>query len=293
MLKRTTLFATLAVLGLGTSAYSADLERPRVVQPPKYTPPPPAKKPVIAGWYLRGHIGMSNQRVGSLHNVLFDGVDDLDFLDPGGFSSAPVAGGGVGYRFNSHLRGDITAEYRGKADFSALDRYDFVDDGDPSTWDGTNEYSAKKSEWLLLANAYVDLGSWHGISPYVGAGIGASRNTIHHFRDINVPNEGVAYGGTDSKWNFAWALHAGLGYQITDALTLDVGYSYLDLGDAQSGDIITYEGANTVDNPMHFEDLTSHDFKLGFRYQFGGGYTPEPEYVAYDPAPSYKPPVFK
>lgn len=290
MLKKTTLFATIAALGLSTSAYSADLVKPPKVMPP----PPPAEKPKFSGgWYLRGHLGMSNQHLGSLENVLFENAENLDFLDPGGFSSAPVVGGGIGYRFNAHLRGDITAEYRGKADFTALDRYETFDDGDPSTWDGTNEYTAQKSEWLLLANAYVDLASWHGISPYVGAGIGASRNTIHHFRDVNVPNDGVAHGATESKWNFAWALHAGLGYQITDALTLDFGYSYLDLGDAQSGDLVAYDGTNNVDNPMHFRDLTSHDIKLGFRYKFGGGHKAQPEVAAYEPAPSYEPPVFK
>ena len=43
-----------------------------------------------------------------------------------------------------------------------------------------------------MANAYVDLGNWYGVVPYVGAGIGASRNTICTFRDINVPTQGVA-----------------------------------------------------------------------------------------------------
>jgi opacity protein-like surface antigen len=258
------LSVAIAVLAVSApAALAADIIEPPVYQAPEVTPQP------YGGWYLRGDIGMSNQKLhGDLYNVLFDSTDNVDFLDSGSFSSAPTFQVGLGYRFNNWLRTDFTAQYRGKADFSALDRYETTDDADPSTWDGTNDYSAKKSEWLFLANAYVDLGTWQGITPYVGAGIGASRNTISSFRDVNVPNAGVAYGGTHSEWNLAWALHAGLDFEITDRLTLDLGYSYLNLGDAQSGDLIAYDGTNTVNNPMVFNDLTSHDFKFGLRYKF-------------------------
>ena len=30
------------------------------------------------------------------------------------------------------------------------------------------------SAWLLLANAYADIGTWYGFTPYVGAGIGGA-----------------------------------------------------------------------------------------------------------------------
>lgn len=269
-------------------ALAADFYEPPVVEAP-----PVYHKPVaVGGWYIRGHLGMSNQQYKGLYNVLFDTVDNLEFLDKGGFSSAPLFGVGVGYKVNQWLRGDLTVEYRGKAAFTALDRYEVVDDGNPNTWDGTNEYSAKKSEWLVLANAYVDLGDFHGISPYLGAGAGMSRNTIHHFRDINVPNLGVAYGGTASKWNFAWALHAGLTIKATDNLDVDLGYSFVNLGDARSGDLVTYTGVNNVNNPMHFRKLTSHDFKLGVRYNFGAPKTAHYEPPVYEP-PVYEPPVYK
>lgn len=247
------LMAAGAALLFGAPAVAADL----------YVEP---VQPVIAtgGWYLRGHIGMSNQRLGSLEHPLFSQVDIHDFVDDGGFDSAPLGGLGVGYQFNDWLRADAYVEYRGKANFQALDRYGHNGAGGP-IWDGTNDYSASKSEWVVMTNAYVDMGDYNGIVPYVGAGIGASRNTISHFRDVNVPTQGVASADSDSQWNFAWALHAGVGYKATDRLTLDFGYSYVDLGDAQTGSIKTYD--NTVTNsPMKFKDITSHDFKLGVRY---------------------------
>lgn len=230
--------------------------------------PPVYEVPEISGWYLRGDIGMSNQELhGGLYNVLFSSPDNFQFLDEGSFASGVTYRIGVGYQYNDLLRFDATAELRGKTDFSALDRYETTDDGDPTTWDGANDYRARKREWLFLANAYVDLGTWSGITPYVGAGAGAARITFSNFRDINVPNAGIAYAGDDTVWNFAWALHAGLGVEITDRLTLDLGYSYVHLGDGQTGDTIAFDGTNAINNPMVFEDITSHDLKFGLRYK--------------------------
>ena len=262
ILKKITLAAAAFAATAGVAG-AAD-----IIEPPVYEAPPEVAVVAAGGWYLRGDIGMSNQQLhGGLSNVLFADPDNFEFLDKGTFSSAPTFRGGIGYQFNNWLRADATVEYRGKASFNALDRYETVDDGNPATWDGTNEYEAKKSEWLLMANAYVDLGTWAGITPYAGFGLGASRNTISSFRDINTPNGGVAYGGQNSEWNLAWALHAGVAMDITERLTMDLGYSYLNMGDASSGDIVPFQGANAINNPMKFEDITSHDVKFGLRYK--------------------------
>ena len=248
---RNALFAALLV-GVAGPAFAADMPEPIIeVEQPSY-----------GGWYLRGHIGMSNQRIKGLESPLFDIPFEHGWYDEGSFGSAPTFGLGVGYQFNDFLRADLTAEYRGAADFTAQD---WLRATSPASTLTTNNYRGRKSEWLFLANAYADVGTFYGITPYVGAGIGASRNTISHFRDINVPMQGVAYADSDPTWNFAWALHAGLGYQATDKLTVDFGYSYLDLGDAKTSSIRAYDGSVT-EAPMHFNNITSHDFKLGLRY---------------------------
>ena len=238
--------------------------------------PPPAH--FGGNWYLRGHIGMAAQHLSHLENASFAAPAVVQFLDPGNFDAAPIFGVGIGWRHSDHIRFDLTAEYRGKAHFAALDRYDSAGDG---TFEGANDYTAKKSEITFLANGYWDFSPIHGITPYVGAGIGASYNIISDFRDINTPQLGVAYGATAGKLNLAWALHAGLSMQVTERLTLDLGYSYLNLGDAQSGDITTFTGVNSVVNPMIFKGITSHDLKFGVRWALGGSTN------------SYYPPVVK
>jgi opacity protein-like surface antigen len=247
-----TLFA-----GVSLPAQAAD-----IYVPPVYEPAP---KIELGGFYLKGYLGMSNQRVGSLYNVLFDTTADLVIRDKN-FEAGVLGGGGVGYTVNNWLRLDATAEYRGEAGFHGLDT--FTDEFGNARF---NNYTAKKSEWLFLANLYADLGNFNGIVPYVGAGIGASRNSIHSFRDAGISPAGtptLAYADADSKWDLAWALHAGVGYEVTDQLTVDFGYSYVHLGDGQSGDITTFDGTNNIVNPMEFRDISSHDFKVGVRYAF-------------------------
>jgi len=251
--------AALGVVAASTLALPA-MAADYIPEPPVIEYEEPA--PVYGGWYLRGHIGMSNQRLGGLRHPLH-AAGNFEWLDKGGFSSAPVFGGGVGYKVNDYLRLDGIVEYRGKASFSALDRYH--NGATPPVWIGSNDYDAKKSELLLMANAYADLGTFHGITPYVGAGLGVSRNTIHHFRDVNLPTNGVAYSGSESTWQLAWALHAGVGIQATDRVTIDLGYSYLDLGDAKTGEVFPYDGSPSI-APFRFKNITSHDFKVGVRY---------------------------
>ena len=212
---------------------------------------------VFGGWYLRGDIGFSNQTVGSIENRLT--LPQADHVDAD-FTSAGIFGLGVGYNINNWLRLDATGEYRGKAAFTGLDITS------TSGGDFTNEFRAKKSEWLFLANAYLDLGTWWCVTPFVGAGIGASRITIEGFTDVNTPTAGVAFAGTDSKWNFAWALHAGLAYQVNQNLALEFSYRYAHLGDGITGDVVTFNGVNSVNNPTTFKNINSHDLRLGVRW---------------------------
>ena len=237
------------------------------------------KAPVVVeqfgGWYLRGDIGMTNQQVKSISNVLFDSSVQVLFKE---FESGMLFGLGAGYAFNDWFRVDVTGEYRGRTAFRGFDVY-------PG---GANDYYGTKSEWLFLANAYVDLGTWWCITPFVGAGIGFSRNTMDNFRDVNVPNQGIAYGTSTTQTELAWALHAGLAYKVTKNFTAELAYRYTHLGDFKSGDITTYNGINAVYNPMYFNNVYSHDIKLGLRWAL----SPVDSYAPLAASPGYTAPIY-
>ncbi|HEX2366113.1 MAG TPA: outer membrane beta-barrel protein [Bradyrhizobium sp.] len=258
-----------AVSLLSTAAFAADMP---IAEPPMYAPPPPVD---FGGWYLRGDIGFSNQRVDRLNNAL--DVNNTSSVQNLSFNTAGIIGLGAGYRFNNWFRADVTGEYRGNSQFFGTDHITFPGGV------GTDTYHATKSEWVVLANAYADLGTWWCITPFIGAGVGGARVSINNFTDQGITNlgagalPGLAFGDNVSRWNFAWALHAGLAYQVSPNFTVELAYRYLDMGDGLTGDLRTFDGTNNVFNPMTLRNITSHDVKLGVRWNL-------------DSPPAYMPP---
>jgi opacity protein-like surface antigen len=264
---RTIALAGGIAIAATTFASAADLRGPIHHEPlPVYHE---AEAEFAGGWYLRGDIGITNQTVSKLTNAFYDapGQWPAEFLNKG-FTSSPFIGAGVGYAFNSWFRVDVTGEYRSKAAFSALDRYG------PNlavfnAANGTNYYTALKHEWVGLVNAYIDLGTWHGITPFVGAGLGAANVTISNFTDTNTIQNSVEYAPRGNRTNFAWALYAGAAVDVTDNLKLELAYRYLNMGDGKTGAPIVRPTTNaTIADPWVFRRLESHDVKVGVRWMF-------------------------
>lgn len=67
---------------------------------------------------------------------------------------------------------------------------------------------------------------------------------------------------------FAWALHAGVSYDVTQNFTVDLDYRYLDIGDGSSGKNHAYDGSGTGDG-LEFDNIHSSDIMLGARWKFG------------------------
>ena len=256
---------------------------------PCYTPPPIVVEE-FSSWYLRGDIGFSNQRVKSLSNS--DATSSITSSSYG-FDAAPTIGLGVGYYFNDWLRFDVTGEYRGRANFHGFETYA------TTPFVSTDEYNGSKSEWLFLFNGYVDLGTWNKVTPFVGAGIGMSRNTTHSMQDAchacgggNQGNTGISTASDVSKWNMAWALHAGLSYKVSKNFTVELSYRYLDMGKAETGRWQSFDGSSSISGST-FDKLTSHDVRLGLRFNLDAfdSYSQPTHYYA--PPPIYQPPGYQ
>jgi opacity protein-like surface antigen len=269
------LFAAGAAALMSSAAFAADMA---IAPPPAYAPPVVED---FGGWYLRGDIGFSNQRVSRLNNAL--DVNATTSVQNLNFSTAGIFGLGAGYRFNNWFRVDITGEYRGNSTFFGTDAITF-----PGGF-GTDTYHATKSEWVVLGNAYVDLGTWWCMTPFIGAGVGGARVSINGFTDQGlvtpVPGPGpalasLAFGDNVSRWNFAWALHAGVAYRVTPNFTVELAYRYLDMGDGLTGDLRAFDGTNNINNPTTFRSITSHDLKIGVRWDLAN-------------PPVYQPPLIR
>lgn len=251
-------FASTAAISFGCQAIAADLppNPPQVII--QQVPVPVVQE--FNGWYLRGDIGMTNQKTKGLENPLFGTAANFTWLDKGEFTSGMSFGLGAGYQVNDWLRVDVTGEYRSGSKFHALDQ--FNNGGTINT----NDYSFTKKEWLFLANAYLDLGTWWCITPFIGAGVGVTNLTIGNYRDINEIANGGGWAKENTVTNFAWALHAGASYAVTKSFAVELSYRYLNLGDGKAGDTINLNGTNLVDNPTTVKDISSHDVRLGVRW---------------------------
>jgi opacity protein-like surface antigen len=187
----------------------------------------------------------------------------------------------------------VTVDYRTKSDMRFGDKYCFYNNAlgqavsiagstcatgaaAPGVGqNGFNFYTGRISATTFLANAYVDLGTWHGLTPYVGAGAGFANVRVDGLVDQGT-NQVLASGATfpvapayytsKSKTNFAWAAMAGVAYDVSDRLKLELGYRYIYMGDLK--------GIGACGNPtcgiIGATKIDAHEFRLGMRWMLGG-----------------------
>jgi opacity protein-like surface antigen len=240
-------FASVAAL-ISTAAGAADLAVAPIEE-------------FAGGWYLRGDIGFSNQQVRRA-NYNFGSLPPPDSVQTVSqeFETAGIFGLGIGYQFNDWLRVDVTGEYRSASTFHAFEINNFGGTLVPE------HVTLIKSEWVVLANIYADLGTWWYVTPFIGAGIGVANVRLSGFTDtVNTVNANN-FAADGSQWNFAWALHAGLAYKVTPNFTVELAYRYLNMGDGKTGSPITgydgsYQGAD-----YELKNIDSHDLKAGVRW---------------------------
>jgi opacity protein-like surface antigen len=236
-----------AVVGAMTvqaaGAMAADM--PNTLPPPaEYNPPfkewrLPSSFNFNTGWYLRGDLGYNWGRLDSAESAT--GYASPTNNDLG---SSFVGGVGAGFK-SSWLRTDLTIDYSSPAKYK----------GTIATPD---DVTAKISAASALFNGYLDLGTWYHATPYIGAGAGVAYViTSDYVSTVAPPFSGDT---SHSQWNFAWALMAGVGYRVTPNLMLDVGYRYIDFGDAKP--------KSDSFGTMTFKDVAAHEVRVGLRWSF-------------------------
>lgn len=268
-------------------AMAADIYEPQVIEP---APPPPAvvyEEPAadFGGWYIRGDVGYAAADFrGGYYMTPGPGMNTFT---SGSLKGTWTGGVGVGYQVTKHLRTDLTLDHIGKTDFRGSTR-----GACGVAIDCISNDVASFSGWGLLANAYVDIGTWHGVTPYVGAGIGGTHinwgdltNTACDAANPANCDPSVVHSGK-KQWRFTYALMAGASYCLTDKLKLDAGYRYRRIEGGSMFDLAAGNGPG-FDRSMHV-----HEGRAGLRYQFGGATGCGEERVAYQPEP-LEPPVYK
>jgi opacity protein-like surface antigen len=253
---KTLMGAAAAALVSGT-AFAADMPQP--MPQPQMTYQPVIVEQPAGAWYLRGYVG-----VGITNDVDFqylqNPLNNSNFaIRHASLGDTTFFGGGIGYEYNNWLRFDVTAEYRTRTAVNAFGTYTL---GGATFGD---QYNGFLRSTVFLANAYVDLGTWNCLTPFVGVGVGGAWNQFADLTDVGIGTSGNGIGRNSSQMNFAWALHAGLAYNVTQNLALEFAYRYLNYGSVT--DTIDCQGGCNPDS-YKLNNLVSQDFMLGMRWRF-------------------------
>ena len=288
--------SALAFLGLSAfAALAADDDVIPATQEDAYTP-----VEVGSGWYIRGDVGIN---FGGKHNT--DSYTLAPVFYDNNYRDAITFGVGVGYRINEIFRVDAGIDKIFASNFGSRQLVapqgpckgtgEFIDLATGTTFFGpydiANCIREDKSSYqaiTAMANAYIDLGSYYGFTPFVGAGLGAARvsyseetgsitcvpvdGTVHKEScsalgtitqpALNAPytEPGVIQSGSD--WRLAYALSAGLSYNLTKNLKLDTIYRYSAIA---GGSGIPY--GPTVGSSLSKDGFSLHQIRMGLRYE--------------------------
>jgi len=183
------------------------------------------------GLYVGGNIGLSMMR----------DVDTDYFVVPVNFKFEPgyALGAVVGYGHN-YFRGEAELMYQK----SNLDKADITGFGEVGA-------SGDVSNLAFLLNGYFDIKNPSIVTPYLTAGIGVSRVDVDSIKILGLP---ITTKKSYDDTVFAYQVGAGVGFDVTKNITIDLKYRYF----------------GTSDVKIDSEKFTnaSHNIYLGMRYSF-------------------------
>ncbi len=172
--------------------------------------------------------------------------------------SSFIIGAGVGYKLPMGFRVDVTYNNRNGYDLRG---------SDPAG----STFDPKTTANTVMLNGYYDLPFKiaEKVTPYVGGGIGRSRNKANNINWSDPGNPGGQIPG-GSNTGTAWQLTIGADIRVTRNWVLDIGYRYSDLGK-----ITTDAGPATGGQPFNANNFTTplegklkaNEFLFNVRYE--------------------------
>ncbi len=216
-----------------------------------------------SGWYLKGAAGYG---VGTDLDITGGVVGDAE-------AEGNIAGNlGIGYDFGDNWRVELDGTTMWN-DYGAIAQ-------------GSETFAKLRTDALML-NAIYDFSDFGKFAPYVGAGVGIVRGdasvVAHDFPDANgfTATNPICVGSRgdtnafscdylDEDTGLGWQLLAGLGYAITDKLTWDTNYRYMQASDFELDGGITNGGTGSfLPGQVELDGVGAHQLLTGFRYRFG------------------------
>ena len=180
---------------------------------------------------------------------------------------------GTGSAFGFSLGKYLTDSFR--LELEAIKRTGYEYDGRAIPFP-TFTYNTKIQTEALFINGFYDFQPFTmsntAITPYLGGGVGISRNKMGTtvFRSNGIPSGTTIDGDTINQ--FAYKLSAGTLVSITEQLSLDVNYQYVNLAAFKGGTELSWNGvrmpANDRQRGINGGDIKTQELMVGLQYKF-------------------------
>jgi opacity protein-like surface antigen len=252
--RRIILASTISLLGV-TEALPADIGR----RAPLPAPATVQTQGATSGLYFGGR-----QMLGVTGDTKFR-TDDGDVAFKSKYEFGRYTGVVLGYSFGPVL-GFVSPRIEVEGSFGTLsvDKHTVTVLGIQQAASKTDSFGELRTTTGMV-NGFLDtnVGQIMGagpdsilwrIRPFVGAGVGASHVTL---RRQGVTGTGVVMDGSDTR--MTWQFSAGIGYQLFDRTTLDIGFRH------QRTDGLSFTARDGTNSKM---GLVNNLVTVGIRRQF-------------------------
>ena len=163
------------------------------------------------GLYVSGNGGFATASDSDLTNSTVPGVTVNTEFDTG-----LTLGAALGYDFNRfRVEGEISYQTNDVDKIGAQGVF----------FDATGDATAL----AFLINGYYDFVNRSAFTPYISAGLGFAQV---EFNDLNISGSGFP-GSSDDDTVFAYQIGIGVGYAVTEKVTIDVKYRYFGTEDSE------------------------------------------------------------
>ncbi len=184
------------------------------------------------GLYVSGNIGFAMASDSDLTDSTVPGVTVNTE-----FNTGLAFGAALGYDFNRfRVEGEISHQTNDVDKIGALGVF----------FNATGDATALS----FLINGYFDFVNSSAFTPYISAGLGYAQV---EFNDLNISGSGFP-DSSDDDTVFAYQIGIGVGYAVTEKVTIDVKYRYFGTEDSE------YDTTEA--------EFTSNNFLFGVRVYF-------------------------
>ncbi|MDR1499071.1 MAG: outer membrane beta-barrel protein [Rickettsiales bacterium] len=200
---------------------------------------------------------ISYTRVGIRDSKLTLG--DPSYVDPGTNEHDWVLGSktAIGIIFPDMNSGSMRLEF----EFGINDDVKTISQNTTST---QGAMAIKMQLKTYYINTYYDIKTSTDFTPYVGFGVGIA-NISGRSIAVDMPSNYAIYGKLNTN-SFTYNIGFGVGYNVNNIFTVDVGYRYTNVNKMEDG--LVYKEPTNISTVTEEGHVSSHEIMVGARYNF-------------------------